>query len=60
MAYKYEVRKNGHTYMGTEYEACRYPPEAEASIQAAGYDIFINGKKLPKRKLTAARGGARK
>ena len=27
----YEVRKDGRTYMGTEHESCRYPPEIEAS-----------------------------
>lgn len=47
----YEVRKGGRTYMGTEHESCRYPPETEASMQAAGYDIYIDGKKQPKRRL---------
>lgn len=42
----YEVRKDG------------YPPEIEASIQAAGYDIYINGKRQPKRR--SAKGGSRK
>lgn len=46
----YEVRKDGRVYMGTEHESCRYPPEIEASMQAAGYDIYIDGKKQPKRK----------
>ena len=49
----YEVRKDGRIYMSTEYECCRYPPETEASIQSAGYDIYIDGKKLPKRRLKA-------
>lgn len=46
----YEVRKDGRVYMGTEHESCRYTPEIEASMQAAGYDIYIDGKKQPKRK----------
>lgn len=54
----YEVRKDGQTYMGTDHESCRYPPEIEASIQAAGYDIYINGKRQPKRR--PAKGGSRK
>lgn len=49
----YEVRKDGRTYMSTEHDSCRYPPEIEASMQAAGYDIYIDGKKQPKRKLPA-------
>lgn len=55
----YEVRKNGRTYMGTDHESCRYSPEVEASIQAAGYDIYINGKRQPRRRPTA-KGGGRK
>ena len=51
----YEVRKGGRTYMGTEYESCRYPPEIDASMQAAGYDIDIDGKKQPKRRLQQPR-----
>ena len=59
----YEVRKDGRTYMGTDHENCRYPPETEASMQAAGYDIYIDGKRQPKRRTIApkragnARGG---
>ena len=51
----YEVRKGGKTYMSTEHESCRYPPETEASIQAAGYDIYIDGKRLPKVKANRQR-----
>lgn len=51
----YEVRKNGRTYMGTDHESCRYPPEVEASIQAAGYDIYINGKRQLRRRPAAKR-----
>lgn len=51
----YEVRKDGRTYMGTDHDDCRYSPEVEAGIQAAGYDIYINGKKQPKRKQAASR-----
>ncbi len=46
----YEVRKDGRTYMHAEHKNGCYPPETEASMQAAGYDIYIDGKKQPKRK----------
>lgn len=45
---RYEVRKDGKVYMSTAYEQYRYPPEIEASIQAAGYVIYIDGKRLAK------------
>lgn len=48
IAFKYEVRKDGKVYMSTTYEKYRYPPEVEASIQAAGYVIYIDGKRLAK------------
>lgn len=48
IAFKYEVRKDGKVYMSTTYERCRYTPEREASIQAAGYVIYIDGKRLAK------------
>lgn len=48
---KYEVRKNGQTYMSTESERCTYPPRIEASMQAAGYSIYVDGKR--KKKITA-------
>lgn len=57
---KYEVKKNGRTYMGADHDACRYPPEVESGIQAAGYDIYIDSKRQPKRRPQTARGGARK
>ena len=57
---RYEVRKGGRAYMGTDHDACRYPPEVEAGIQAAGYDIYIDGKRQPKRRPPATKGGARK
>lgn len=56
----YEVRKNGRTYMGTDFESCRYPPEVEASMQVAGYNIYIDGKKQPKRRLQTEKRRARK
>lgn len=45
---KYEVRKDGKVYMSTTYERYRYPPAVEASIQNAGYVIYIDGKRLAK------------
>lgn len=43
---KYEVRKGGHVYMVTD--SFRYPLDVEASIQAGGYDIYLDGKRLKK------------
>lgn len=43
---KYEVRKGGRVYMTSD--SFRYPPDVEASIQEAGYDIYIDGKRLKK------------
>ena len=51
----YEVRKGGRTYMSTQHESCRYPPTVEATIQAAGYDIFVDGKR--QKKARPARAG---
>lgn len=45
---RYEVRKDGKVYMSTVHDGCRYPPEVEASIQAAGYVIYVDGKRLAK------------
>ena len=54
----YEVRKGGGVYMSPQHAACRYPPVVEASIQAAGYDIYIDGKRQKKaRHAKAGRGG---
>ena len=44
----YEVRKGGRVYMSTKHASCQYPPATEASIQAAGYDIYIDGKRQKK------------
>lgn len=53
--FKYEVRKNGVVYMSTRYEQYRYPPSVEASIQAAGYVIYVDGKRLAKVKASDAK-----
>ena len=45
----YEVRKDGQTLMQTTDEKCRYSPETEASMQEAGYEIYIDGKRLKRR-----------
>lgn len=42
---KYEIRKAGKVYMSTTHEAARYSPETERSMQAAGYEIYIDGKR---------------
>ena len=52
----YEVRKGGRVYMSTQHPACRYPPAVEASIQAAGYDIFVDGKRQKKARPVKAGG----
>lgn len=52
----YEVRRNGRAVMGTDYESCRYTPEVEAQLQAAGYEIYINGKRLTKRAVRERKG----
>lgn len=49
----YEVRKDGQVYMQTTDEKCRYSPEIEASMQEAGYEIYIDGKRLKKQKPPA-------
>lgn len=46
----YEVRKSGQVYMQTTDERCRYPAKVEAAIQQAGYEIYIDGKRLKKQK----------
>ena len=53
----YEVKKGGRTYMSTRHESCRYPPTVEATIQAAGYDIFVDGKRQKKARPTRAGEG---
>lgn len=52
----YEVRKGGRTYMSTQHPACTYPQAVEASIQAAGYDIFVDGKRQKKARPGKAGG----
>ena len=54
----YEVRKGRRLSMATKPGGNRYPQVAEASIQAAGYDIYIDGKRQKKaRHAKAGRGG---
>ena len=55
----YEVKKGGRTYMSTQHESCRSPPTVEATIQAAGYDIFVDGKRQKKARPTKAGWGDR-
>lgn len=43
---KYEVRKSGCVFMPAT--SCCYPPEIEASMQEAGYDIYVDGKRKKK------------
>lgn len=42
---KYEVRKNGQVYMTTTDPRATYPPSIERSMQRAGYEIYVDGKK---------------
>lgn len=51
----YQVRKDGQIFMETTSEKCRYSPSIEASMQAAGYDIYIDGKRL--KKIPPGKGG---
>lgn len=53
----YEVRKGGRVYMSTKHPACCYPPEIEASMQDAGYDIYIDRKRKKKARPARARRG---
>ena len=46
----YEVKKDGRGYMRTTDKRAVYPAAVERSIQAAGYDIYIDGRKKPYRK----------
>ena len=55
----YEVRKGGRVYMSTKHAGCRYPPETETSIQAAGYDIYIDGKRQKKARPRESRAERR-
>lgn len=49
---RYEVKKGGRTYMATTDPKATYPPEVERSMQRAGYEIFVDGKK--KRRASGA------
>jgi len=51
----YQVCKDGQIFMETTSEKCRYSPSIEASMQAAGYDIYIDGKRL--KKIQHGKGG---
>lgn len=51
----YEVRKDGQVYMSATHESCRYPPAVEAGILAAGFDIYIDGKR--QKKIKSGRAG---
>ena len=51
----YQVRKDGQIFMETTSEKCRYSPSIEASMQAAGYEIYIDGKRL--KKIQPGKGG---
>lgn len=39
-----EVKKDGRTFMATEYEECIPSNDVLKSIKNAGYKIYINGK----------------
>lgn len=44
----YQVTRDGVVVDWTEHESCRYDRKTEASLQKAGYVIYLNGKKLKK------------
>lgn len=39
-----EIRKDGKTFMETEYKECIPTNEVLKSIKSAGYKIYLNGK----------------
>lgn len=49
---RYEIRKDGRVYMTTTDPKATYPPEVERSMQRAGYEICVDGKK--KRRVSGA------
>ena len=44
----YEVRLRDRVVAHTDDLSLRYAPERERELQTAGYDIYINGRRLPK------------
>lgn len=44
----YEVHLSGQVYMQTTDEGCRYPARIEAEMLQAGYEIYIDGKRIKK------------
>lgn len=52
----YQVRRGKEVLMKTTDERCRYSPRIEAAMQADGYDIYIDEKKLKKQKKGAQNG----
>ena len=47
----FEVKSKNKTIMHTEHPECVYPPEILEDMYAAGYDIFVNKKKVSKNHL---------
>lgn len=47
----FEVKSKNKTIMHTEHPECVYPPEVLENMYDAGYDIFVNKKKVSKSHL---------
>lgn len=42
---RYEVKKDGKTYMVATERRAAYPASIERSLQRAGYEIYVDGKR---------------
>lgn len=45
---RYEVRKDGKTYMVATDRRAAYPASIVRSLQRAGFEIYVDGKKKRK------------
>lgn len=46
----YEIRKGGEIYASSHLENLGYTPQRLKEMQAAGYELYVNGKKAAKRR----------
>ena len=51
MDYAYKVYNRDGRQVLSAPESCRYDRETERSLQAAGYTIKLNGKRITKKEL---------
>lgn len=42
---RYEVKKDGKTYMTAADRRAAYPASVERSMRRAGYEIYVDGKR---------------